>query len=93
MNLAAIWTLIVALIPALGAVLTSLYAIVKSTKIFNDIKETYDLSRISKKIDKQIVDNDKLCTEIKALYKLIYKYEKGVELSDEDVKNIINKHN
>lgn len=89
MTLSNIWILIIALVPSFGAVISSIVNVVRSTRTFQTIVDVCNLKQVQKKLDKQLIENAKLSTEIKNLYKLIYKLTNKVEVSDEDVEKLI----
>lgn len=92
MGLKELIILLVALMPTIASVIHNVYVVVKQSKLYNKIAETYDLAGLKNKMDKQIKENEKTQAGLKALYKTLYKYAYGVELTEDDINAIITKN-
>lgn len=84
--------LFIALAPSIASVFYNTIVIFKQTKLFKHIGEVYDLAGLKNKLDKQIKENEKTQAGLKALYKTLYKYAYGVELTEDDINAIISKN-
>lgn len=92
MDIKTLVILLIALCPTAVEIFHNFYVMFKQTKMFDNITSMYDLTKIKNKMDKQLIENQKLQNSIKTTFKILYKQVYNVELSDEDVESIINKN-